>query len=412
MTDREILRAARAILPLLDSLLGADAAKVRARLRVLLAAATGSNRQRNADKILELLTRYPAARQWLSARSSGQPPSRKGVVAAAAPSDVPAKGYWVIPIHFATDRQVSGDLAPKLYFTGDRAPDDRMTYGTCEVSMPGQHQKGTLESPSWRRLEFRENPVRHVTLMTLTTLPEGEFFSSVDRTGTRGLIFIHGYNVTFENAVRRMAQIAWDLKFEGVPILYSWPSRGTARGYAADEATIDSTVPHLQQFILDLAQRTAITTFHVIAHSMGNRALTQALKNMALANIGPKFHQVVFTAPDVDAQVFRQLVPDMTRIAERVTLYASADDKALTASRKYHSAPRAGDAGRRLLVLKGIDSIDATGVDTSFLAHSYFGAVRTVLSDLIQLIEGVPAGKRTELKAALCAAGSYFRFVR
>src|SRR5262245_44510528 len=103
MTDREILRAARAILPLLDSLVGADAAKVRARLRVLLAAATGSNRQRKADQILELLARYPDARQWLNARSSPQPPSRKGVVAAAEASDVPAKGYWVIPIHFATE---------------------------------------------------------------------------------------------------------------------------------------------------------------------------------------------------------------------------------------------------------------------------------------------------------------------
>ena len=65
-----------------------------------------------------------------------------------------------------------------------------------------------------------------------------------------------------------------------------------------------------------------------------------------------------------------------------MTLYASSHDEALKASKKLHEFPRAGEAGKSLLVVKGIDTIDVSTVDSSLLGHSYFGDNTSVISDI------------------------------
>lgn len=411
MTDQEILDAARDVLPLLPALLGDDAPRVEAQIRQCLADADAGQLQESADAILTLLTSFPATRAWLRQRAEQPRATKAAGAAAAAPAPASEQAYEVVRIHFATDRQPSGDPTPRRFFTGQRDPGERMTYGTCDVSIPAGHEKGELEAPSWWRFEFREDPAKHVVLLGLTPLPAAEFFASVGRGGRQALLFVHGFNVTFEDAARRMAQLARDLKFDGVPLLYSWPSRGGVNAYPVDEATIEWTIPHLRQFFLDVIAKTGIDTFNVIAHSMGNRAVTRVLQSLAQQpHLGVRFHQVVLTAPDIDTEVFKQMAPDILTMANRVTLYASADDKALTASKRFHGYPRAGDA-ERVLVLAGMDSVDATGVDTSFLSHSYFGAVRSVLSDVYYLLRGVPAKERSDLREIVSASGTYFRFV-
>ena len=76
-----------------------------------------------------------------------------------------------------------------------------------------------------------------------------------------------------------------------------------------------------------------------------------------------------------------------TAPAKRVTLYASSDDKALRASKTVHTFRRIGEAGDGLLLLPGLETIDATGCDFSRfgLNHSYFGGPR-VVEDLGQLM--------------------------
>ena len=108
----------------------------------------------------------------------------------------------------------------------------------------------------------------------------------------------------------------------------------------------------------------------LIAHSMGNRALTAALKELQLElrDQSRLFNQVILAAPDIDADEFREsIVPGMMQTANRFTLYASARDEALAASQLVHRGPRAGDAGRGLVVVPGIDTIDVTQIDTERL---------------------------------------------
>jgi len=226
-------------------------------------------------------------------------------------------------------------------------------------------------------------------------------------------VFLHGYRVTFEDAARRTAQLAYDLPFRGAPILYSWPSRGRILSYNQDEQEVEWTVPHLKRFLIDVAARTGAKQIHLIAHSMGNRALTAALKEMSLEGHKPAyFHHVVLTAPDIDAGVFKQLAGQVAGAAARVTLYASNKDTALWFSRRFHGYARAGDAGDGLVVLPYLDTVDASAVDTSFLGHSYFGNNRTVLSDIYSLLLGWLPAKRPDLEAVAAKVGNYWRFRR
>ena len=168
------------------------------------------------------------------------------------------------------------DRAIERMYGGGRG---ELELGACEVSVPKDHQVGELESPSVLRLEFREDPERHVVLLGVHPEPAAEFYANLQAciaksTGKEALVFIHGYNMGFETAVRRTAQIAYDLKFDGAPIVYSWPSQEGLLSYTVDETNVAWTVPHLKDFLLGVARQSGAKSVHLIAHSMGNRALT------------------------------------------------------------------------------------------------------------------------------------------
>jgi esterase/lipase superfamily enzyme len=66
------------------------------------------------------------------------------------------------------------------------------------------------------------------------------------------LLYIHGYNVNHEDAIKQAAQLKHSLKFKGLVIVYSWPSNGTLWGYKQDEKVIEESAPWLHQFITTL----------------------------------------------------------------------------------------------------------------------------------------------------------------
>lgn len=278
-------------------------------------------------------------------------------------------------------------------YSGERG---ELEMGTCQVSIPANHEVGEVERPSVFRLELREDPTKHVCLLDVKPETEDDFLAAL-KTRIDGspdkdaFVFVHGYNVTFEAAAQRTAQMAHDLKFPGAAIFFSWPSQGRLLDYAVDETNVAWTVPHLKEFLTTIAQRCGARSVHLIAHSMGNRALTSALQTLAYEqkDSPPMFREVILTAPDIDADVFRRdIAPAIIKTAGRVTLYASSNDEALAMSKKVHGYPRAGESGAQLVVIPGIDTIDVSSVDTSLLGHSYYGSNGTVLSDLLDLLNG------------------------
>lgn len=338
----------------------------------------------------------------------------------AADGGSPEKHFTVVKVFYATDRRPTGRLAAARFYGGDRGDDENLALGVCEVSVPHDHRMGHLERPSIWKLQFHEDPEKHVVLLSVAPEEHDKFLQDLSGTieasqGKEAFVFIHGYNVTFEDAARRTAQLWFDLKFDGAAILYSWPSRGGLSDYLADEATVEWTVPHLKRFLSEIAANSHASTVHLVAHSMGNRALTAALKAIAAeapASSLPQFRQVVLTAPDIDAGVFRQLAQEIEKTAQRVTLYASSLDKALAASKKIHQYARAGESGADITVVPGMDTIDVSAVDTGLLGHSYFGEKRSVIADMYYLLkDGKPPSERSDLREQRMGDRVYWAFV-
>lgn len=282
-----------------------------------------------------------------------------------------------------------------VVYTSDRSSGGEVQLGICEVTIPKTHKKGELESPSILRLEIKEDLNKHVILTKTQQLADEQFYATLrERVAASPnkelFVFVHGFNVSFEDAARRTAQIHKDLGFEGAPIFFSWPANTRfVLTYPADESNVAWSAAHLKQFLLDVSHNSDARSVNLIAHSMGNRALTAALKDLQLElrEESRLFNQVILAAPDIDADEFRlSIAPAMTRTANRITLYASAKDEALAASQLLHRGPRAGDAGRDLVVVPGIDTIDVTAIDTSPWGHTYYGSSDPVLQDLAHLI--------------------------
>jgi esterase/lipase superfamily enzyme len=299
-------------------------------------------------------------------------------------------------------RQSDSRLGP--VYGGGRS--NRVEMGVCQVTIPDVHQAGELEAPTLFRLEVQEDLQKHIVLRSVRRLESDLFFSRLDdelqSQGNNILVFVHGYNVSFEDAARRTAQIASDLKFAGAPVFYSWPSQADWWMYRTDEKNVKLSVDPLKKFLLDIAQRSGADTINLVAHSMGNRALTAALKEIDVVATEQEqlFNQVILAAPDIDADVFkRQIAPAIVTKANHITLYASSKDLALVASRTFHNGdPRAGDAGDDLVVVPGIDTIDVSSGDSSLIGHSYYGDSVSVLRDIEHLLHGNPASSRQFLE--------------
>ncbi len=350
---------------------------------------------------------------WMASRHEldGVRPKRPGV-------DGREYDATIVNVFYATDRRRASALeaAIEIEYDWRQSPTGKLEYGECEVSIPGTHVMGGMESPSVLRFEFRPDPQKHIVLWKTTCVEEEAFYEKVSASVARSemkdaFVFVHGYNVSFEDAARRTGQFAYDLKFVGAPIFYSWPSNGRFADYIKDENNVIWTTPHLENFLHSLSQRIGAERIHVIAHSMGNRAVCEALRALSYdPNLQLKLTHLVLAAADIDASTFSELAAMLQRHCTHVTLYESSNDKALMASKRLHGNPRAGEP---LLVIAGMDTIDASAVDTDFLGHSYWSKEWVVMADINSMLEtDRPAIKRFGLKPMQSAEGEYFEFQR
>ena len=312
--------------------------------------------------------------------------------------------FQTVRIFFATDRARGLRVKEAQAFTGDRSADGTLSFGAAEISIPRDHRLGELERKSIWSMDYRDDPAKFVTLLRSNLLPEGSFITEVqNKLGSdpnkEALIFVHGYNVTFDDAAMRLGQITYDLGFAGAPILYSWPSKGATLKYTADEASVEWTTGHFERFLRTVAQQSGAQTIFIVAHSMGNRAVSGALRSIADKGqtLKPQLKEIVMAAPDIDAGVFQQLAATIAQTGGHFTIYESSKDLALQLSHRFHSYPRLGDTKPAAHAYEGYDCIDATAVDTGFLGHSYFAESTSVLADIFDLIRGKGLSDRFRL---------------
>ena len=313
------------------------------------------------------------------------------------------KSYQEVRVYFATNRKAATDTKSyDTFFTGD--PDTILHYGFCNVSIPLDHRVGELESPHFYKMEFSPDPTKHVTILKMLSQNEQDFFTNIKNiismSGKKDiLIFIHGYNVSFAKAAQRTAQIVYDLRFAGVPLLYSWPSNAKLTSYKQDRQNIELSIPYIKSFLKKVINEFDPDNVNIIAHSMGTYGLTQALYELSgeitKTNKSPKFNQIILAAPDIDAKQFKnKIAPAISRSAKMATLYASSNDLALVISKRINGDKRAGDSSPHILLTKGIYSIDVSNVDISFIGHSYYGTNNSVISDIMCVLKNRTPDKR------------------
>ncbi len=316
-------------------------------------------------------------------------------------------------IFYATNRKRTGSKEPIDFYGGERADTPYIDYGRCEISIPANHKRGVMESP-FLGLNFFRDDKQHIVLKSITPLSAESFFSTINAKVNQGseksrlgrgdlVIYIHGYNTTFENAAKRTAQIAFDYGFQGVPLMFSWPSDGKLVSYPSDREDITWSVTHIEQFFNDVLTRTRAKRVHLIAHSLGNQGLIDVLNTMALRRGGngpPLFENIILSAPDFDAELFQQqIAPNSISLARRWTLYTSKKDGVLNISASFNNAWRLGLSP--VTIVPGMDIIDASEVEVTPWSlpesHSYFASKQTVVDDIIATLKGVTPARRNLL---------------
>lgn len=201
----------------------------------------------------------------------------------------------------------------------------------------------------------------------------------------RALLFIHGYNNSFEDAVQRAAQIAAASDYDGFIYVFSWPSQGRFASYAADMDFAETSEPELVRFMKMILTAGTPVRLDVIAHSMGSQIFLRSLEGLRsvfdvrVGNSGwdrLRFGQLIFAAPDVSVPLFQRKIAQIRPFADRVTVYASANDGALDVSgwlRGDLSRAGAIRPGEQPMYADDVDVIDITGnIIPRYLVSRYY----------------------------------------
>lgn len=297
-----------------------------------------------------------------------------------------------VDLLFASNRKsIAGPDGPDL--TGDR--DVKLTFGSVRVHIPEDHKIGRIELPqkaNWIKLRFRnEEPDRkkHFIIEQIGIFDEMKFVEIAKANPKKtAVLFVHGFNNTFRESALRFSQIVWDLQFDGISVLFSWPSMSGIDNYNYDTFSALGAREHFRNLIGILRDKIGVEDLHIIAHSMGNFVVLEVLKELAPAAT-PRVSELIMAAPDVDVDLFDGFMKKVALVARGMTLYASKNDWAMVASRKANKKGRAGDVfADGPLIAEKLDSIDVSAIGNEMfgLNHDTFASNRSLVDDIGRLI--------------------------
>ncbi len=278
-------------------------------------------------------------------------------------------------------------------FSGERG--SKVSFLEVDVSIPpeGARQMGEVQWPK----RVPGNPATDFVTTRLTdmTRPQAEkwFNTQVRKTpGRQALVFVHGYNQRFDDAVFRFAQIVNDSGADVAPVLFTWPSRGSLLAYGYDRESTSYSRDALERLLTFMANDPNVSEVSILAHSMGNVVTLEALRQMAIRNgrIMPKIKNVMLAAPDVDVDVFRSVFNEIGDKRPNFTMFVSQDDKALKVSKRvWGGVPRVGQVDpyqepyRSEFERNGITVVDLTKLESvDPLNHGKFAASPLVVQSI------------------------------
>jgi Uncharacterized protein conserved in bacteria len=347
-------------------------------------------------------------------RRTVKPPLVENVARQRARED-PLGAPQYYRVWFATSRALIKPDDPSRGFANKPDPAGVVRYGTCTVQVPKSHRFGSTGTWYWRwlRLRFSDD---HLKIVGRVPLEPADFFDDLRRELTDLeepddrviLVYLHGYNVSFNEAAIRAAQIGVDLKVPGVTAFFSWPSWGSIRAYMGDASQIVESERQITEFLTRISTESGARSVHLIAHSMGNRGLARSIQRItaqASVHAGVRFGQIILAAPDIEVGLFRDLAAIYPAISDRTTMYVSARDRVLGVSKWLAKSDRAGYTPP-VTVVPRIDTIEVTDIDLTMLGHGYFAEAEAVLYDInYLLLHNDAPDKRPRLKKETTSDG-------
>ncbi len=263
---------------------------------------------------------------------AGRPSGNLVVVSASAP------GASIVDMLVATTRADVSE-PPGVMFGGERAPG--LAFADIAVSIPPDSVRkiGEVQWPSTPpgdpARDFVTVRADRLDLKQAVAAFNGRLLK-LKPSDRHVLLFVHGYNTRFEEAVYRFAQIAHDAGAPVVPVLFTWPSRGRLFDYVYDRESATYSRDALEAILQALVKNPNVKEISVLAHSMGNFVTVEAIRQMAIRNHGmsPKIKDIMLASPDIDFDVFRRQIAEIEASDKTppVTLFVSRDDRALAAS--------------------------------------------------------------------------------
>lgn len=334
--------------------------------------------------------------------------SRPGSEVLIPRADVPATTSKV-DVLVATTRERGSKEDPDA-FTAERAK--QLNFAALTVSVPPAHVKGEIEWPNGGPAD----PKQHFVTTKREFLTSNEFLDKIRARARLGgpeandvLIFVHGYNTLYEEAVYWMAQIVHDSGFQGTAVLFAWPSRGKAPLYLADREASTYSRDYFEEALLSISKVSEVKEINILAHSMGNWLAVETLRQAKLkgrGDFGGKLGTVILASPDLDANVFRTQLDVIGQLPRPITVLVSGDDEALALSSWLAGdVDRAGritaDDARAIEGAKkyNLRVVDLTGVDDGSGNH------HSKYSKSAAVVEAIGRGLRDDGASSQAQAG-------
>ena len=325
-----------------------------------------------------------------------------GVLAPVASSSPGAGRVDLLAVTTRAPAKDSGVL-----FDGERKNEVSLTDIAISIPPDGRRQVGEVQWPG----SVPPNPDSDFATLQVSALvgphqPQSWLRQHLPRS-RRVLVFVHGFNNRYEDAVFQLAQFTHDSGVDAAPVLFTWPSRGSLFQYIYDRESTITSRDALEQTLRELAKDKQVGEITVMAHSMGAWLLMESLRQMSIRDgrVTAKIANVILASPDIDVDVFKSQWREIAPPRPRLTIFVSTNDRALHVSQRL-----AGDVARlgqidpnaepyaSELAKSGIDVIDLSDLAVgNSLNHDKFASN----PEIVQLI-----GKRLSTGQSLAAPDS------
>lgn len=311
-------------------------------------------------------------------------------VGVMTPTGVLVAGTSPVDVLVATTRAPDTDKG--VLFGGERGTGLKMDSVTVSIPPAANRKVGEVQWPK----KLPADPLKHFTTVSVESV-EGQgrvksWLKDNLRSNRRVLVFVHGFNNTYEDSVYRFAQIVHDSGTDVAPVVFTWPSRASIFDYNYDKESTNYSRDALEELLASIAKDERVSDITVMAHSMGTWLAVESLRQMAIRNgrVNAKISNVILAAPDLDVDVFGRQFASLGAKAPKFTLFVSQDDRALSLSRRISgNVDRLGQIDptvepyRTQLETAGITVLDLTKLQSGdSLNHGKFAAS----PDVVRLI--------------------------